>query len=225
MDTARKKVYSVDGETFVIFEKEYKDLLDKKRLDLKLLTSGIPKEYWNYNIDSYKLNASQRSLVNSFLESCYYNSNNKFCIYLQGPNSVGKTGLISSIAKECLKFSDKKVTFILFFDLVLLLNKMLSFNVLDSVMFEYDSLFRSDILFIDEAFDITKSLMWKGESKNIIVSLVDSFFRKAISDGKKIVTASNIYLDFISNYYSESLCNLVKRSFIVMDIEGKIYGE
>jgi hypothetical protein len=78
------------------------------------------------------------------------------------------------------------------------------------------------VLLIDELFDSTKSLVWKGESKNLIVAEWDSFIRHMISNNKKIICTSNILSSRISSEYSKSLYELVDRNFEVLQFTESV---
>lgn len=112
--------------------------------------------------------------------------------------------------------------FILAGHLINKLMKLQAFNVDDSIQREVDDLKSVDVLMIDDIFDPAKTLQWKGESNNLIVSEWDSFFRDRLSRNKKIILTSNFSMEIVEKNYSSFLYELLYRNFKEIELTESV---
>lgn len=202
----------IDGEEKAYLNPEYSKHIQNVKYDFYLKDSGIPVDYWKFEYEHCGLGSNSRviSICKNYIKRVKQGTLKN--LYLYGVNSTGKTTAMCCIGKDAIR-EGLKVKFILSDDLIDLLQKTSGYSYHEEKENEKSKLLNSDLVLIDEVFDSSKSLMWKGESKNLIVSQIDAFFRHLISNNKRIVTTSNIFKERIASDYSTSLFELVDRNF------------
>lgn len=222
-DKIEKYLYKeVDGEMVATVNPVWKIHIQNVKYDFYLNQSSIPKDYWDLDFSDVAM-GTNKDVVDKCEEYCNSLGNKtvKKSLYLYGENSSGKTTAMCSIGKCCIK-RGLKIKFILSSDLLSLLQKTSGYSVNSDLENEKSNLESCDVLLIDELFDSTKSIIWKGESKNLIVAEWDSFIRHMISNNKKIICTSNILPARISSEYSKSLYELVDRNFEVLQFTESV---
>ena len=222
-DKIERYIYeTIDGEFVVKINPDWKAHVQNVKYDFYLKHSSIPTDYWDLDFSDVSM-GTNKDVVDKCLEYCNSLGNKtvKKSLYLYGENSSGKTTAMCSIGKCCIK-RGLKIKFILSSDLLSLLQKTSGYSVNPELEAEKSNLESCDVLLIDELFDSTKSLVWKGESKNLIVAEWDSFMRHLISNNKKIICTSNILPLRISSDYSKSLYELVDRNFEVLQFTESV---
>lgn len=211
-----------DGETVVRLNPEWKKHIQNVKYDFFLKDSHIPKDYWDLDFSHVSI-GSNKSAVDKCIEYCDLLGKKKIkkSLYLFGENSSGKTTAMCALGKCCIR-KGLKIKFILSGDLLSLLQKTSGYSVNPELENEKSNLENCDVILIDELFDSTKSIIWKGDSKNLVVAEWDSFLRHMLSNDKKIICTSNILPARISSEYSKSLYELVDRNFEVLQFTQSI---
>lgn len=216
-----KYIYKeVDGELVAFDNPDWRKHIQTLKFNHYLKESNIPSDYYDYYWEHIDFGANQRvvgickGFVSGFKES-------KLNLYLYGINTTGKTTAMCSLGKDAIR-EGYKVKFILASDLLDILQKTSGYNYNQDYEYKKNQLFDADLLLIDEVFDSSKSTLWKNDSKNLIVSLLDAFFRHSISNNIKIVTTSNILKERIGSDYSASLFELVDRNFQVLTFSESV---
>lgn len=214
----------IDGIEVATLNREWKKEIQNKKYQFFLKESNIPFDYYNLSFEHASIGSNK-----DVVDKCYnyinnYNKNSVKNLYLYGLNSSGKTTAMCSIGKEAIR-KGLKVKFILSSDLLSILQKTSGYNANEDFLSEKRKLESCDIILIDELFDSTKSILWKGESKNLIVAEWDSFLRHVLSNGIKIVCTTNILPFRISSDYSQSLFELVDRNFEVLEFTESVKQE
>lgn len=214
----------IDGIEVATLNREWKKEIQNKKYEFFLKESNIPFDYYNLSFEHASIGSNK-----DVVDKCYnyinnYNKNSVKNLYLYGLNSSGKTTAMCSIGKEAIR-KGLKVKFILSSDLLSILQKTSGYNANEDFLSEKRKLESCDIILIDELFDSTKSILWKGESKNLIVAEWDSFLRHTLSNGIKIICTSNILPFRISSDYSQSLFELVDRNFEVLEFTESVKQE
>lgn len=211
-----------DGEIVVKLNPEWKSYIQNVKYDFYLKDSHIPKDYWDLDFSHVSI-GTNKSVVDKCIEYCNLLGNKKLkkSLYLYGENSSGKTTAMCALGKCCIR-KGLKIKFILSSDLLSLLQKTSGYSLNEELEKEKQNLESCDILLIDELFDSTKSLVWKGDSKNLVVAEWDSFLRHMLSNDKKIICTSNILPARISSGYSKSLYELVDRNFELLEFTESV---
>jgi DNA replication protein DnaC len=213
-----------DGDTYAIPNPEYEKHLLKTKYQLHLQCSLIPTYYWEIEFENYqgdKTTPNYKKILhyaqNLKLEK-YKNVN----LYLHGPSSTQKTALAVNILKEGIK-QGYKVRFVLAGVLIDTLMKIQGFKFdLDIDNFIKD-LKSADLLVIDDAFDVNKTLMWKNsDNKNIIISEWDTFLRSFLSSNSRIIFTSNFAPEVIKQYFGDSLFQLIDRNCVALQLNDSI---
>lgn len=214
----------VNGELVASLNPEWQKHIQNLKYEYYLKDSNIPKDYWNLTYDHCGVGSNARAVaicknyVNKIKKGSLKN------LYLYGTNSTGKTTAMCNIGKDAIR-EGFKVQFVLSDDLIDLLQKTSGFSYIEELEKKKEKIYEMDIVLVDEVFDSTKSLLWKGESKNLIVSQLDSFFRHLVSNNKRIVVTSNILKERIASDYSLSLYELIDRNFQVLNFVESIKEE
>ncbi len=201
-----------DGEEVARLNPEWSKHIQNLKYEFYLKESGIPIDYWNLTYDDCGIGSNERvvtvcrNYINRIKTGTIKN------LYLYGLNSTGKTTAMNCIGKDAIK-EGFKVKFILSNDLINILQKTSGYGINDEFERKKNALFNADLVLVDEVFDASKSTLWKGESRNLIVSDLDGFFRHVISNNRRIVTTSNILKERIASDYSPSLFELIDRNF------------
>lgn len=212
-----------DGEIVAKLNPEWKTHIQNLRYDFYLKESNIPKDYWDLDFSHVSMGRN-KSVVDRCVEFVNTFSTKRRSLYLYGENSSGKTTAMCSIGKECIR-NGLKVKFILSSDLLSLLQKTSGYGWNEELEAEKLKYENCNVLLVDELFDSTKSIIWKGDSKNLIVAEWDSFLRHLISNNIAVVCTSNILPMRISSEYSKSLFELVDRNFEILHFTESVKEE
>jgi hypothetical protein len=64
--------------------------------------------------------------------------------------------------------------------------------------------------------------MWKGESKNLMISEWDTFFRNHLAEDGRFIITSNLRMSTVNTNFSKSLYELLDRNFIELEFKDDI---
>lgn len=103
-----------------------------------------------------------------------------------------------------------------------MLMKKSSYTTDEEIKDKIEDLKNSDLVIIDDCFDRTKSIMWKSDSKNLIISVWDSFLRDILSRQVRVIITSNILPLEIQNIYGKSMYELIDRNFVLQKFEDSV---
>lgn len=216
----------IDGELHGYTNPKWKEYQQKKQYLYFLRDSKIPKDYWDIEFSHYKGTKSLDSLKKSIqysercLESKFHNIN----LYLYGEWSSQKTMAMCNIGKEFIK-QGLSVKFVLAGDLIDLLMKNQGYSNNAEIYSDIQSYQKVDLLLIDDIFDKQKSIMWKSENKDLIITEWDRFLRHRISNDRRTVTTSNIRLSVVASTFGRSIYELFHRNFEELEFLDSIKVE
>lgn len=206
---------NINGEVAVKLNPEWKKKIQNEKYKYYLQESGIPSDYWSLEFHHAGKGSNDRSVEHCKNYIAKLKKKTKKNLYLYGLNSTGKTTAMCAIGKEAIR-EGLKVRFTQAAYLLNILQKTSGYGSDEIYESEKKKLINCDLLLVDELFDSTKSLLWKGESRNLIVAEWDAFLRSFLSSDKRIVCTSNILVDRIGTDYSTSLFELIDRNFMVL---------
>jgi len=214
----------INGETCLKLNPEWQKKIQNEKYKYYLKESSIPSDYWDLTFEHAGKGTNGRvvEICKNYISRL--KKKTKKNLYLYGLNSTGKTTAMCAIGKEAIR-EGLKVKFLQASSLLNLLQKTSGYGIDETYEFEKRKLDSYDLLLIDELFDSTKSTLWKGESKNLIVSEWDGFLRHHLSNDRRIVCTSNILSERIANDYSTSLFELVDRNFMVLKFTQSVKDE
>jgi len=210
------------GEKIACRNEAYWKEMSKKKYDLLLKRSDIPKFYWGIEFKDYKGDLSKESLKRAikFSQNCFTSEFDYVNLYLWSEeNSSQKTAVACNIGKECIK-QGKKVKFVLAGTLADRLMKNQGFNYHEEIEAYLKNLKEQDLLIIDDVFDSKKSLVWNNS--DLVVSEWDRFLRELCSSGIKIVMTSNVSLSSIKTKFGASIYALIERNFYPLGFKDSI---
>lgn len=210
------------GEEYVETNPEYKRYMAKTKYNFYLKNSGIPTDYHDIEFEHYEGKKSAREVetILTFANNPLLKEYHNFNLYLYGRQGNQKTMLACNVGKAFMK-QGLSVKFVLAGTLINKLLKIQSYDRDPEIEKEIKSYLSCDLLILDDAFDRTKSLMWRN-SKDLIISEWDMFLRERTSHDKKIVITSNMSLEGMRTDYEESLYNLLYRNFISLCLRDSI---
>lgn len=210
-----------NGEVVYSLNPEWQKKIQNEKYKHYLKESGIPTDYWNLEFHHAGKGANQRvvELCKNYIYRLKRKS--KKNLYLYGLNSTGKTTAMCAIGKEAIR-EGFKVKFLQASNVLNLLQKTSGYGVDEFYETEKRKLDSYHLLLIDELFDSSKSILWKGESRNLIVAEWDSFLRHHLSNDRRIICTSNILMERIQTDYSVSLFELMDRNFQMLKFTESI---
>ena len=88
-------------------------------------------------------------------------------------------------------------------------------------MKKLDEIFNSDLLLIDDLFDSERNIMWKTESKSIIIQAWYNFLSEFLTKSN-ICFTTNVIKERIANEYSNSLYNLIEGNFKTIEFKESV---
>lgn len=208
-----------NGQLYAKPNKSYWNKIKEKKYNLLVDKSNIPKFYRNIEFKDYigeksKENIEKLQYMIEHIEDEKFQDIN---LYLWGAgNNTQKTSSACNFAKGCIK-KGLRVKFCNFGVFVNYLMKNQGFKQDEDSFFKLKELKDSDIIVLDDCFDPNKSLLWKNEqSRTMIISEIDSFFRECIYNHKRFVLTSNLSVDMIKENYGISFYELIDRNFAQM---------
>jgi len=210
------------GEKIACRNEAYWKEIGKKKYELLLKRSDIPKFYWNIEFKDYKGELSKESLKRAikFSQKCFTPEFDYVNLYLWSEeNSSQKTAVACNVGKELLK-QGKSVSFLYFGTLIDMLLKQSGFNYHEDIAFKLNKLKNVDILIIDDVFDTKKSIQWSNS--DLIISEIDRFFREVLTSDLKVIMTSNIPIINIKKKYGVSLFELISRNFYPLQFNDSI---
>lgn len=192
--------------------------------DSFLKLSGIPKRYWELDFDNYIGTKSLKSVEQAkrFVEVAFERKDVTTNLYLFGERRCQKTMIACAIGKAFLR-KGYTVQFAHAGDIGDMMLKTQGYNK-DEKLNTWKQLLRAaDVLIIDEAFDINKTIMWaNSENKNLIVADWDRLIRGFISEGKIIIAVTNYMKSTIGTNFSKDLYELVDSEFLTLTFEDSV---
>ena len=213
----------IDGELYASITQEKEKEIAKKKYEFLLQRSGIPAFYWKIDFKDYlgtKESIELKKILH-YANNCHKKEFTHVNLFIYGSQSTQKTAIACNILKEAMR-KGLRAKFVLAGVLIDKLMKVQGFNTNEKILDELQNYRDADILCIDDCWDIDKSLMWKGESKSIIISEWDIFLRDTISSNTRIIMTSNYSVDSIKQYYGVSLFELVDRSFEAIQLTESV---
>jgi len=213
----------VNGELTAYLNPDWKEMIQNEKFSYFLNKSNIPNDYWDLDFDSFPWEKSKPQVDNcrKYALECKEEKFKDVSLYLYGGNSSGKTTVACSIAKEFIT-KGLRVKFILAGSLAEMLMKKSSYTTDEEIKDKIEDLKNSDLVIIDDCFDQTKSIMWKSDSKNLIISVWDSFLRDILSRQVRVIITSNILPLEIQNIYGKSMYELIDRNFVLQKFEDSV---
>ena len=205
-----------NGEELAHVNPEWKKLQILRYFNFYLTQSGIPKDYWQYNLDNIHVDPSIIEQAKDFIN----NIDKKASLFLWGENTTGKTTVACSIAQELIK-SNMNCFYMLSSDVIDVLMSSSGFNSSNE---DENSMVRNrlkevDILIIDDIFDKNKSLYWNSQSNNLILGQWDYLIRYRCSHNKKNIFTSNVDTTKIYIDFGKSISELLERNFKFIKFE------
>lgn len=214
----------INGELTAELNPEWKEKIQREKFNYFLGLSGIPNDYWDLDFNSFPWDKSKPQVENciKYANECKAEKFHDVSLYLYGGNSSGKTTVACSIAKEFIR-KGLHVRFTLAGSLAEVLLKQSGYGSEDESKAKIAEYRNCDLLVIDDCFDVTKSIMWRREeSKNLIISAWDAFFRDILSRQVRVIVTSNILPLEVHNIYGKSMFELIDRNFVLLKFEDSV---
>jgi len=213
----------VEGHIYNTINPEWEKIKRAEKYELFLSKSGIPNFYWNIEFEDYEGNKDSIAYksIKYYADNITDEKFNHVSLYLYGNSSTQKSALGCNILKSAMR-QGLRCKFMLSGHLINKLMKIQSYSVDEDISQEIKELKEMDVVLFDDAFDPAKNLMWKGESKNLILCEWDSFLRDLISNGTKIIMTSNFGLDIIKQNYNDFLFELIDRNFASFELTDSV---
>ena len=204
------------GEEVATINPEWKKLQILKYFNFYLKISGIPQNYWSYDLDNIHIESSIIDQAREFIRDVDKTTS----LYLYGENSTGKTTTACVIAKELIKLN-LNCYYILSSDAIDCLMASSGYNnsVEDEVSSLRNKLKDIDILIVDDIFDKNKSLYWNTQANNLIVGQWDYLIRYRCSHKKKNIFTSNVDINKINTDFGRSISELIETNFKFIKFE------
>ena len=198
------------GEEVATINPEWKKLQILKYFNFYLKFSGIPQNYWSYDLDNIHIDSIIIDQAKEFVKTVDKTAS----LYLYGENSTGKTTVACVIAKELIKLN-LNCFYILSSDAIDCLMATSGYNNSsdDEAMSLRNKLKDIDILIIDDIFDKNKSLYWNTQNNNLIVGQWDYLIRYRCSHKKKNIFTSNVDINKIYTDFGRSVGELLETNF------------
>lgn len=209
-------VSSSKGEEMAKINPEWKKLQILRYFNFYLKMSGIPKDYWELNLDNIYVEQSILDQAKDFIK----NTDKKASLYLWGKNSTGKTTVACSIAQELIK-GNMNCYYMLSSDVIDVMMSSSGFNHSgeDENSSMRNKLKEVDILIIDDVFDKNKSLYWNSQNNNLILGQWDYLLRYRCSHNKKNILTSNVELSTVYTDFGNNIGELLDRNFKFIKFE------
>jgi len=222
----KKFIEKVDsnGVSYQALNPKWAEHIQKERYSYFLKESNIPSDYWDLDFNSFKWEKSLDSVnkCEAYAKNIRHPDFKNISLYLYGTNSSGKTTIACSIGKNLIK-QGLNVQYVQSGDLIAFLLKTSGYSSDSDSISRLSKLNSADIVIIDDAFDKNKSIMWsKEDSKALIISAWDLYFRSALSNGVRFIISSNIEMGQFGLDYGKSLFELIDRNFVFLTFFDEI---
>lgn len=222
MQTINKYIVKmVDGEEYAIPNPDWQKHIQEIKFDYFLHHSGIPKVYWNLEFDDvgFGMNERPTAVCNQYVDKIKYGSKRNLMLY--GNGVTGKSTALSNIGKKALK-EGLTVKYLKSSEILDILQKSSGLAVNDVYNVLKENIFKTKLLLIDDLFDPERNLMWKGESKSLIIQEWYNFLSDYLDKGNNICFTTNILKERIAADYSNSLYNLVDTNFLTLEFKESV---
>jgi len=208
----------VDGELCCKINPESKKQLLEERYKVYLELSNIPSFYRDVSFSDYQGNksATEVTYLKKYSKNITTEQYKDTNLYLWGENSTQKTALACNVGKEAIR-QGYFVQFVHANILIDYLLKSQGYSIAqDKVIQKLNQLNKADIVIIDDAFDKSKTIMWKSDSKNLIIAEWDTFLRGIIYEKKRLIITSNVTPTVIEKDFNYSLYEVINRNFKII---------
>lgn len=189
-----------------------------------LKMSNIPPRYWTLDFGDYIGTKSLQAveLAKKYVDKVFTEGAPATSLYLYGERRCQKTMIACAIGKGLLR-RGFRVQFAQAGDIGDMLLKTQGYGRDEKLSAWKQMLRAADVLIIDEAFDINKTVMWvNSESKNLIVADWDRLIRGMLSEGKAIIAVTNHLKTSIGINFSKDLYELVDSEFLTLTFEDSV---
>lgn len=222
MKTIQKNIIKViDGEEYALPNPEWQKHIQELKFNFFLQQSGIPNQYWNLDFEDVSFGQNERSVAYCSQYIYKFAIGVKRNLMIYGDGLTGRTTILSAIGKKAIK-EGLKVKYLKSSEVLNILQKSSGLAINE----EYDNfkkdLLKNDLLLIDDLFDPERNLMWKTDSKMIIIQEWYNFLSDFLNRGKNICFTTNIIKERIANDYSNSLYNLIDTNFKVVEFKESV---
>ena len=209
----------IEGELYAVLSKDQFKSNTEKRYNIFLKKSGIPESYWDIQFEDYLGNKESKVFTEIlyYAQNCHLPNLDFINLYLYGIPSTQKTTLMCNIGKQAI-MNGLKVKMVLAGSLINKLMKLSGYSdnrdgIITKIYNEIEELKKMDMLLIDDFGDNEKALMWRGDSKNLILCLWDEFFREVLATKTRVVITSNNTITSLQHTFGNSLFELLDRNF------------
>lgn len=223
MQTSIQKyiVKEVNGEEYAIPNPEWQKHIQDLKFDYYLNHSGIPKTYWNLEFEDvgFGMNERPTAVCNQYVDKVKYGSKRNLMLY--GSGVTGKTTALTNIGKKALK-EGLSVKYMKSSEILDILQKSSGLVLNPEYTTMKENLLKTKLLLIDDLFDPERNLMWKSDSKSMIIQEWYNFLSDFLDKGNNICFTTNIIKERIANDYSNSLFNLVDTNFQTLEFKESV---
>lgn len=175
--------------------------------ELLVETSNLPQQIKDYSIDKYIGADELKNLpkLDKYVKE-FKEKYSKVHLFIYGSNSTQKTTVMSWVAREIAK-EGSSVHYCLMNEIVKdLMNEQFD----EKVKIKIDKYYESNLLLIDEAFDLKKLQLYASGYQ---ISFIDEFLRTRLERHKKsTIFISNVEIEDIDIKFGTSIIELVKRN-------------
>lgn len=212
----------VNGEEYAIPNPEWQKHVRETNFDYFLEIAGIPKTYWNIEFSDLSFGENQRptAYCSQYITKLKYGLKLNLMIY--GNQVTGRSTALTNIGKEAIK-NGLYVRYIKSSNLYKIISDSTDFNseIKESALFELKTIMQNQLLLIDDLFDLERNLMWKSESKSLIIQAWYNFLSDYLTVGNICFTTTTMK-ERIANDYSPSLYNLIDTNFKVIEFRESV---
>lgn len=188
----------------------YKEYLRLKQLH----DSGLPRTYWNQDIDNFKGDTSAKKQVIDYMSNLTTNTTKGIGLYLYGSPGVGKTLLASYILQHAIRYSVK----VKFYYFTSILNMFTEAWHDDEARREVEeSILNCDLLILDDLGREFKS------NKKLHEAVLDTVLRTRANQLKPIIVTSNYDILDVKEAYGHGIVDLFKESLVTIKVTGESY--
>jgi DNA replication protein DnaC len=186
-----------------------------------LKSAGIPDKYTEYSISDYIGEKSIKSVkqVEEVADCIEKFVKSGFQLYLSGPANTQKTSIACYIARRAAMegLSIQYTTLPLLVQLFRSVDFSKDFNEITDLKAKLDTIKKSDLLVIDDAFDIRKLYLTKNTAYYITV--LEDFFKGRSNGNRSQIYISNKKRDSIDSKFGESIRIFLNRDCLELDFQ------
>jgi intein/homing endonuclease len=207
-----QKIKVVQNITKEVLYYSYEQLLDAKQYNQENIINDLIEKYKQF-IDNNSLvyvKVKNKQIINNDTTVYDFTIPEVHNFYSNGMISHN-TAIACNILKEAIR-KGLKCKFILAGSLIDKLMKLQGFNKDEELYDEIKELKQSDVILIDDCWDIDKNITWKNNN-SLIITEWDIFLRDLLSRDTKIIMTSNFDKSIIKTHFGESLFQLIDRNF------------